>query len=98
MKTKYRGWRAILFCLTLLFLQSVYSDDPFKNATCDMIGSDSAQSTIRYGGKFIPSSGVLRVLVVFVRFKDDTIEQSSTVLKLLFPVTVYYGTHGRYFD
>jgi hypothetical protein len=62
-----------LFLLLFLFsIISVYSND--NDIPCGTSGSVTSSSTT--GGIYIPSTGTLKVLVVFARMKDDTTSHS----------------------
>lgn len=72
--------RSLLFFYTFLFIcfftYNSYTQDYFSG--CNMVPSlgESEAQSIQYEGKYITSTGTLRVLVVIIRFADDN-ETSS---------------------
>lgn len=68
--------RHVIKVLSLLIVLGLYMKAQAQNPSfsCDIISQtvQSTSSTIHYGGEYITSTGVLRVLVIFLRFAGDT--------------------------
>lgn len=77
MKTLY----SLIFCLLIItsisFGQGVYSDIPIEDVPFDGGGQYPKQNLMPRGGIEKTASGTLRVLVIFVRYSDDTINTTT---------------------
>lgn len=89
-------------CL-FLGLQGAFAQFP---QDCGMVGfpPENANPTIRYGGRHITSTGILRVLVVWVRFADDNVPSSTWPNPTVLPqwarrlVDTAYSPTGNYYS
>lgn len=100
--------RNIIKVLSLLIVLGLSMKAQAQNPSysCGMISQTvhSTTSSIHYGGEYITSAGILRVLVIFVRFAGDTETSSNWPNPSILPdwaqhfVDTAYSPTGNYYQ
>ncbi|GIK22617.1 MAG: hypothetical protein BroJett005_20310 [Ignavibacteriota bacterium] len=60
------------FLVTNIYAQDIFDSVPINDVQTVTEGIYPETNTISLGGQEKTSSGMLRVLIIFVRYKDDT--------------------------